>query len=42
MKVLLILVGLIAVVTLWMISHAADWDPSWDEPLWKEDDKDEP
>ena len=42
MKIFLIIIGLLAVVTLWMISHAMDYDPRWDEPLWKEDDEHEP
>lgn len=42
MKIFLIIIGLLAVVCGWMILHAMEWDPRWDEPLWKEDDKDEP
>lgn len=38
MKIFLIIIGLIVVVYWWMIFHAMDWNPSWDEPLQKEDD----
>lgn len=42
MKIFLIIIGLLVVIYWWMIFHAMEWDPRWDEPLRKEDDDHEP
>lgn len=38
---IVVIIGIILVVCYsWMIFHAMDYDPSWDEPLNTEDEKD--
>ena len=41
MKIFLILVGLIAVVTLWMISHATEFNPAWEDKMLTQEELEE-